>query len=203
MRDPRERETQRLGPTLDLLRARLARRERAVRGRDGAIACAVLVPVVVADDGLSVVYTVRSEHVPNHKGQVSFPGGKHSPGDDASLLDTALREAHEEIGIRPGIVEVLGELDDVCTMATDFVITPYVGLIAPDTRYRVNRREVDDVFTVALHDLGEPSRHTKEIREWRGQSFEVDAIAAGPHRIWGATRTITLNLLECVAGPAR
>lgn len=163
----------------------------------------MLVPIVARASDYGVVYTLRSEHLPNHKGQVSFPGGKHSPTEDASLLDTALREAREEIGIAPANVQILGLLDDVHTMATDYVITPFVGLLRGEVSFRPNPREVDDVFTVSLDDLVNRAHHEKETKEWRGSSFEVDVITAGPHRIWGATHSITINLLDCVVDPAR
>src|SRR5690348_17336405 len=98
-----------------------------------AIHCAVLIPMMpVSTNGrgivdYDVVYTLRSEHLPSHKGQVAFPGGKREPDED--LLATALRESNEEIGIQPADVEVLGCLDDVSTMAGQFVITPWVGVL--------------------------------------------------------------------------
>jgi 8-oxo-dGTP pyrophosphatase MutT (NUDIX family) len=118
---------------------------------------------------------------------------------DPSLLDTALREAHEEIGVSPDAVEILGPLDDVHTMAGDYVITPFVGLLRSGTRYRPNPDEVDSVFSVSVRDLVDQAYHEKETKEWQGHRFEVDVITAGPHRIWGATHRITLNLLECLA----
>jgi 8-oxo-dGTP pyrophosphatase MutT (NUDIX family) len=196
-------DARRHGAIVDGLRARLRSRARAVFASPIAIECAVLVPLIATADGYGVVFTLRSEHLPNHKGQVSFPGGKRQPADDATLLATALREAREEIGIPADTVDVLGALDDVTTMATDFVITPFVGVVPPDTRYRINPLEVDDVFAVDLRDLADPRHRAKTVKEWRGQSFEMDAITAGPHVIWGATHRITLNLLECVAETPR
>ncbi len=187
----------------DRLRANLEGRSRITLARSKSIACAVLVPIVAYDGDFGVVYTLRSANLPNHKGQVSFPGGKHSPTEDASLLDTALREADEEIGVARASVEILGVLDDVHTMATDFVITPFVGLLPADTCFRPNPREVEDVFTVSLGDLADRAHHEKETKQWRGHPFEVDVLTAGPHRIWGATHSITLNLLDCVADRAR
>jgi 8-oxo-dGTP pyrophosphatase MutT (NUDIX family) len=183
----------------DRLRRVLPARERLSLGNGDSIACAVLVPIVAANDGYGVVYTLRSERLPSHKGQVSFPGGKRSAEHDLSLLDTALREAREEIGITPEDVEILGPLDDVYTMATDYVITPFVGLLPAGIGYRPNPDEVDAVFTVSLADLVDQAYHEKETQEWQGHHFEVDVITAGPHRIWGATRNITINLLACVA----
>ena len=185
------------------LRHLFERRERVSLARQGSVECAVLVPLVETSDGYGVVYTVRSEHLPNHKGQVAFPGGKRSPRQDASLRDTALREAHEEIHLRREDVEPLGELDDVYTMTTDFVITPVVGLLRAGARYRPNPAEVDALFTVSLRDLADTTLRGKLMRDWKGSSFEVPVINAGPHPIWGATHTITLNLLDCLDALSR
>jgi 8-oxo-dGTP pyrophosphatase MutT (NUDIX family) len=185
------------------LRRLLADRKRVAIDNERSIACAVLVPLVAVGDGYGVLYTLRSEHLPNHKGQVAFPGGKRSIAEDASLHDTALREAREEIGLRAEDVDVLGTLDDVYTMATDFVITPFVGLLRVGARYQPNPAEVDEVFTVSFEDLVDNSYREKETKEWKGHRFEVDVITAGPHRIWGATHSITLNLLDCVVARAR
>lgn len=178
------------------LRRHLRERAPVTLEAESSIACAVLVPVVALGDEYGVVYTLRSEHLPNHKGQVAFPGGKHSTAEDRDLLETALREAHEEVGIAPGDVEVLGRLDDVYTLATGFVITPYVGFLPSDYSYRANPGEVADVFTIRVRELADVSHHTTEMREWRGSSYPVDVIVAGSHRIWGATHRITMDLLK-------
>lgn len=181
------------------LRRRLQDRTPVILGQSTSIPCAVLVPLVVVGDEYGLVYTLRSQHLPNHKGQVAFPGGKHSLVRDRDLLATALREAHEEIGIVPEDVEVIGRLDDVYTMATDYVITPYVGLVPSGYSYRPNPGEVADVFTINLPDLADAGYHATELREWNGENYPIGVITAGPHKIWGATHRITINLLECLA----
>ena len=177
------------------LRDRLQGRSPKTCGSTSAIACAVLVPLVALDGDYGVVYTLRSEHLPSHKGQVAFPGGKHSSGRDRDLLETALREAHEEVGILPEHVDVVGRLDDVHTLAGDFIITPYVGLLPFDYSYRANPSEVADVFTVRVTDLADAGHHTTELREWQGARYPIEVITAGPHKIWGATHRITMDLL--------
>lgn len=177
------------------LRDRLQAHAPATGGATSAVACAVLVPLVALDGDYAVVYTLRSEHLPNHKGQVAFPGGKHSSGRDRDLLGTALREAHEEVGILPEHVEVLGRLDDVHTLAGDFIITPYVGLLPCDYSYRPNPSEVADVFTVRATELADTGHHATEMREWQGAHYPIAVITAGPHKIWGATHRITMDLL--------
>lgn len=165
---------------------------------DAATACSVLVPLVPENGHYSVLYTLRSEHLPNHKGQVAFPGGKYCRDSDADLLATALREAEEEVGIRPSDVDVLGRLDDVYTMATEYMITPFVGLLPAGYHYTANPGEVDDIFTVAVSDLLDRSYHQTEPRDWGGHSYDVDVITAGRHIIWGATHAITTNLIACL-----
>jgi hypothetical protein len=102
------------------------------------------------------------------------------------------------VGIRPGDVEVLGALDDVYTMATDFLITPYVGVLPADYAFRPDPREVSEIFTVTLEDLMNPRYHEVTQRQWRGGTFPVDAITAGPHTIWGATHAMTIGLIESI-----
>lgn len=167
-----------------------------------AVCCAVLIPLVpvAATDGeiedYDVVYTLRSEHLPSHKGQVAFPGGKRFGTEES--LDTALRESAEEVGIVPADVQVLGCLDDVSTMAGQFVITPWVGLLPPDYTFCPNPNEVADIFTVRLARLGDPHFHSESTREWNGNSYRIQTITAGKHEIWGATHQITTNFLELI-----
>jgi len=175
----------------------LAARARTHLDASSSTPCGVLLALLPVGSAFEVLYTLRSQDLPNHKGQVAFPGGKHSP-DDESLLVTALREADEEVGIRPEHVRILGSLDDVYTMATDFVITPYVGLLPEGYRFEANPAEVSEVFTVPVDDLRNPDYHAVTDREWRGATFPVDVITAGPHVIWGATHSITTNLIECL-----
>ncbi|RMD86267.1 MAG: CoA pyrophosphatase, partial [Candidatus Dadabacteria bacterium] len=175
----------------------LATRERAVLEEPDAVSCAVLVPLVREDDGWAVLYTLRSEDLPSHRGQVSFPGGKQA-ASDRSLLETALREASEEIGIDPRKVSVLGQLDDVYTLVTGYVITPFVGLIPSGTRLVPNPAEVRELFTVPVEKLLDPRHHGFEKKNFREHQIDIEVITAGPHPIWGATHRITMNLIECL-----
>lgn len=189
----------------DRLAEHLRRRERLHMHEQDAIACAVLIPLVPVAGGrgpctgpehFEVVYTLRSEHLPNHKGQVAFPGGKRSGEEE--LLQTALRESAEEVGILPGDVTVIGCLDDVSTMAGQYVITPWVGVLPASYGFRANPHEVADIFSVRLSDLGDPRHHARTTRHWGGNSYDLPVITAGRHEIWGATLQITGNLLELV-----
>ncbi len=180
-------------------RLRSALRSRIPKTIDdpGAIRCAVLVPILGDGDDPRILYTRRSEHLPDHRGQVAFPGGKRSPRD-AALIDTALRETEEEVGIERGQVEIIGRLDDVPTVATRYIVTPYVGIIDPGARIRPNPDEVAAIFFVSLDALSDPETHVTRVRSWNGATYEVDVIQAGEHEIWGVTLAITRNLITCM-----
>jgi 8-oxo-dGTP pyrophosphatase MutT (NUDIX family) len=195
-----------LVPSLpDVLADHLRTRRRLELGGEDAIVCAVLIPLVPiaavtngapADDDFDVVYTLRSEDLPSHKGQVAFPGGKRD-GCEGSL-ETALRESAEEIGIVPADVRIVGALDDVSTMAGRFVITPWVGLLPASCTFRAEPGEVADIFNVRLSDLADPRYQASTKKHWGGNAYEVPIITAGRHEIWGATHEITLNFLQAV-----
>ena len=152
---------------------------------------AVLVPIV-ARASLTVLFTVRTEHLPNHAGQISFPGGKVD-ADDASPVATALREAEEEVGLTASEIEPLGFLD-VYRTATGFRILPVVGLVAPTYRPRPNPGEVADVFEVPLSFLMDSANHARHARQWQGVERYYHAMPYGDRYIWGATAGMLKNL---------
>ncbi len=141
----------------------------------------------------TVVLTRRRADLRRHAGEISFPGGRRD-ADDADLAQTALREAHEEIGLAPDSVELLGELPAISTFATNYLIHPFVGLIEPGQRWLLSPREVDAVLELPLGAL-EQSRTRTEI-ERRGIKFETDAYVLDGNLIWGATFRILADLLE-------
>jgi 8-oxo-dGTP pyrophosphatase MutT (NUDIX family) len=185
---------------VERLARHLRERERETIVQRGAVECAVLIPFVRLDEDrllrneFDVVYTLRSEHLPNHKGQVAFPGGKKTGREES--LETALREAQEEVGIEPRDVEIVGCLDDVSTMAGQYIITPWVGVLPSAYPFRPNPHEVADVFSIRLSALADPRHHARTARQWGGNSYDLPAITAGRHEIWGATHQITMNLLD-------
>jgi 8-oxo-dGTP pyrophosphatase MutT (NUDIX family) len=154
---------------------------------------AVLVPIVQRAE-LTVLLTQRSHDMPSHPGQISFPGGKQEAGD-ATPLACALREAQEEIGLRPANVEPLGFLDSYRT-GTGFQISPVVGLVRPDFEVVLDPREVLDVFEVPLACLMNPANHQRAAREWRGRQRFYYAMPYQGRYIWGATAGILKNLHE-------
>jgi len=154
-------------------------------------AAAVLVPIMLRPS-LTVLFTQRSQDLPSHSGQISFPGGKVEPGD-ASALGCALREAREEIGLTPDFVEPLGYLDSYRT-GTGFLITPAVALVRPDFAMQIDAREVAEVFEVPLAFLMDEANHRKASREWRGRQRSYYAMPYGGRYIWGATAGMLKNM---------
>jgi 8-oxo-dGTP pyrophosphatase MutT (NUDIX family) len=156
----------------------------------------VLVPLLEVDGEPHLLYTRRSSALPRHRGEVSFPGGRYHPDEDPDLESTALREAHEEIGIAPADVRLLGTLDDIETMASRFVITPFVGLVPHPYAWRPDVREVDVIFTVPLRALRAPGSARRELWDFGGRRVPIDTYPVDGHVIWGATQRITRNLLH-------
>ena len=181
------------------LRNRILRaleRPRRVLDRPDLVRSAVLVPVVLDGPEPAVVFTRRTMTVAKHKGQISFPGGAAEPGDEGPVA-TALREAREEIGLDPAVVDVAGVLDDQIT-TTGFLITPVVGLLPVDSCFASDPFEVAEVFGVPWSVLTDPARHDIEELEWRGMSFRNHRYHTGDKVIWGATGRILARFIEAV-----
>jgi 8-oxo-dGTP pyrophosphatase MutT (NUDIX family) len=156
---------------------------------------AVLVPLFVAkpSEPPHVVLTRRRADLRRHAGEIAFPGGRRDPGD-TDLAATALREAHEEIGLAPDAVELIGELPAISTFATNYLIHPFVGLIEPGQQWLVSPREVDVVLELPLAAVQQGK--TRAEIERRGIKFEVDAFVLDGALIWGATFRILADLFE-------
>ena len=158
---------------------------------------AVLVPVLMEDDDARVVYTVRKDHLADHAGQISFPGGSIE-SVDGSLLETALREAEEEIDLRPDLVEVIGELEEMYIPPSNFRVSPFVGLLPPEAEMVLAPDEVEEIFTVSLTTLTAPETFRKVLWRREGRDYEVPVFAIEgpvPRNIWGATAAMTAALL--------
>ena len=155
---------------------------------------AVLVPVLPYPEP-HIVFTVRSQLVEHHKGEISFPGGIWEP-DDADLRRTALREAWEETGIDPGHVRILGEVSHFVTIS-NFHVTPYVGLLdrAPYP-FRASEVEVAEILEVPLSHLLDPANHAVRRIDRDGERYELRDYLWREHVIWGATGAILRRLLE-------
>ncbi len=154
---------------------------------------AVLAPIVARPEGLSVLLTLRAPNMRTHSGQVAFPGGKIDDGETA--LESALREAREEIGLEARYVEPLGWLDPYLT-GTGYRVAPLVALIDPAFTLTINVHEVAEVFEAPFAFLMDPANHRLEQREWQGRSRKFYAMPYGERYIWGATAGILRNLYE-------
>jgi 8-oxo-dGTP pyrophosphatase MutT (NUDIX family) len=141
-----------------------------------------------------VLLNVRSDSVEDHRGEISFPGGRKDESD-RTLLDTALRETHEEMGVRPQDVEVLGELDDVATNSS-YLISPFVGTIQHPYRFRPNDREVVEVLEVPLAELSDDGSVRDEVWLEVGGLVSRPSYAYKGHLIYGATARILSRFLE-------
>ncbi len=162
---------------------------------DLSLTCAaVLLPLVYRDNQWHVLVTVRTDRVEHHKGQISFPGGACDP-EDSTPETTALREAHEEIGVPPDAVEVLGALDDLRTV-TGFAVTPFVGIVHYSGPYRLNHHEVAAVVEVPLSFLRQPDNVRVGQVEYKGELHDVLFWDYGPHVIWGATARILKTFID-------
>lgn len=192
--------------TPDILRRRFASppvwepelvREIKFADRQPAYA-AVLVPLVMRGanrDQPTVLLTERTEHLSTHSGQVAFPGGR-TDDTDADAAATALREAHEEVGLESRFTEVIGNLP-VYVTGTSFIITPVVALVSPEFTLTPNPHEVADVFEVPLAFLMDPVHHRRHAFEWEGVRREWYSMPYqdGEHErfIWGATAGMLRN----------
>jgi 8-oxo-dGTP pyrophosphatase MutT (NUDIX family) len=156
------------------------------------VPAAVLVPLVERDSGLTVLLTQRAATLKDHAGQISFPGGRIEP-EDADPWRAALREAHEEIGLRADFVEFAGYLPDHW-VGTGFRVTPVVGFVNPGYELRIATAEVHDVFEVPLEFILDEANHKSRMRELGGVKLEVYDIPYGDRNIWGATAGMLLTL---------
>ena len=157
----------------------------------------VLVPVMRRQAGLAVLLTLRSETMPSHKGQISFPGGRRQDSDHSAAA-AAKREAQEETGIPPDAVEVIGYLDDYPTISK-YMITPVVGLVEDLQEVKPCAREVAEIFEVPLAFLLEPKNFERKLLSRDGLNVPFFELNYGSWRIWGATAGMLWNLSQKVS----
>lgn len=177
----------------------LNKRETTTRAEWDARPAAVLIPIYFDKDEWHLVYTRRTDQVENHRGQVSFPGGLVEDRDE-SAMETALREAEEEIALRKEAVQILGSLDTLLTV-TQFQIIPFVGQITWPYEFHPSPDEVARVFSVPLKWLRDPNNLELHHRQPIPEGPSVPVYYFKPYQeevIWGATARITLNLLELI-----
>lgn len=199
------------GLTIDCLRRRLASHRPETCGRprrsdddlnpgmrrlDGGELkpAAVLIPIIDRPEGPTVLLTRRVETLRAHAGQIAFPGGRLD-GPNESVQAAALREAQEEVGLDPRLVEIIGTLDNYETR-TGYCITPVVGIVRPDFTLELHAGEVAEVFEVPLAFLVNPASRQRGSRIYQGITRFFHAIPYGERYIWGATAGIIVNLAE-------
>jgi len=182
----------------DVLRQRVARQADRPEFRQAA----VLLPLYLSDAGPHLVLTKRTELVPTHKGQISFPGGGFEEAD-GDLLTTALREAREEIGLRPEDVQIVGTLDDTVTVTSRHVVRPFVGIVPHPYPYRLDPFEIERLIHLAISALlcGAPFR--EEIWQREGGPVTVPFYDHDGDTIWGLTARILKQFVELVGAPLR
>jgi len=173
-----------------------SRRWERIDNKD-AVQSAVLLLLFESEQSYHVLFTKRSDRVAHHKGEVSFPGGTVDP-DDPDFLHTALREGHEEIGLKPKDVTILGRLDDIVTVTTGFVIAPYVGVIPHPYDFHVNPDEIAKLIFVPLDILkelccGQEQTGPGGKNHGVGPCFQYQG-----HMIWGATARILRQFMDLV-----
>lgn len=153
---------------------------------------AVLIPLLLREEGLSVLLTQRTDHLRDHAGQISFPGGRMD-AEDSSPDDTALRESEEEIGLERDRVEIIGHLPEYLTVS-GYTVTPVVGLVQAQAEYVLDEFEVADVFEVPLSFLLNPANH--QVRLWQSEqgSRRFYSMPYQDRFIWGATAGMLRNL---------
>jgi 8-oxo-dGTP pyrophosphatase MutT (NUDIX family) len=155
---------------------------------------AVVAPFVEAPEP-SIVFTVRSNDLSRHAGEISFPGGLQDPGE--TLRETALREVFEEIGLDPAMTELVGALPAVHTFVSGILVVPFVGMLESTPVFEVSDEEIQEVLTFSVTRLAAVERTVEIAREggrvWQGFAYELDG-----HTIWGATGWMLHSLLEVV-----
>lgn len=175
----------------------LSRFRKETFRQPGWVPAAILLPLYLKDQDWHVLLTRRTHKVEHHKGQISFPGGAYEEAD-RNLLETALRECQEEIGLNPKDATVLGELDDLPTI-TNFVISPFVASIPHPYPFAVNADEIDELIEVPLQSLlRKDAFEPMGQATWRGHTLY--RVRSNSYEIWGATAMILKQFADTIRG---
>ncbi|KHT65190.1 DNA mismatch repair protein MutT [Photobacterium gaetbulicola] len=146
---------------------------------------AVLIPLVPRHDSFSMIFTRRAQHLKHHPGQVSFPGGRFEP-QDIDLIDTALRETHEETGILCNRDSIIGQLPSLPTIS-GYIVTPYLSVISPDYRPELDPNEVDELFEAPIEHVLNPMNIRIQKVTLKGKTHNIYSVPFSKYSIWGAT----------------
>jgi 8-oxo-dGTP pyrophosphatase MutT (NUDIX family) len=160
------------------------------------ISAAVLVPIVVHRDEMTILLTRRTDHLKDHPGQIGFPGGRVEPGDEGPI-QTALREAHEEIGLSKDQVQVIGYLEPHAVV-TGFAVTPIVGFIEPATDRKLDEFEVAEAFEVPLAFFLNDANLRRSVRRYRELEVPLFEYQYQDRRIWGATAQMIHGFIKLI-----
>jgi 8-oxo-dGTP pyrophosphatase MutT (NUDIX family) len=182
----------------DRIRGVLAGRAKRAVEMPERVAAAVLLMVFERDGEPWIVLTKRTQHVRSHKGEISFPGGVRDPAD-STLEQTAVREAVEELGVDPSVIEIVGELDDLPTFSSGYVVSPFVAVVQPVATYSPSPAEIDEVIEVPVAELARVGRAA--VWDRGGRQVPTHVFETGGHVVWGATGRILRDFLD-VVGPA-
>lgn len=154
----------------------------------------VLIILYLRDGQDHLVLTRRRDDLQSHAGQISFPGGQREDGE--SLQATAIREAEEEVGVKPSDLSIIGRLECMYIPPTDYEVYPFVAWHTGRPRFRAQEEEVAEILEVPLDHLLDPDNHFEELWEIRGFQVQVPYYLVGPHKVWGATAMILSEFLE-------
>lgn len=179
--------------TIEAIRRILSQNPKKAIHDPSLVPAGVMLLLYPRDGEYCILLNKRARELEYHKGEVSFPGGRKD-ACDATLLDTALRETYEEMGIRPEDITVLGEVDDMPT-STHFLISPYVGTIPYPYDFRPNSREVAEVLEVPISTLLDPENRRDEVRVVNGELVHSPSYAYKGHIIFGATARVLRRFL--------
>ena len=181
-------------PTIEAVRQTLSGREKRSVNDESLVPAAVMVLLYRKDGEYCLLLNKRTEDVEHHKGEISFPGGARDP-EDRDFRDTALRETHEEMGITPADVTVLGELDDVATRS-QFGVRVFVGTIPYPYPFKPSSVEIAEVLEVPVRGLLDPDNRRQEVRWMNGKTAKQYCYAFEDHLIFGATAQIVKQFLD-------
>jgi len=182
---------------IESMKKMLSSRKRGVIEHPPFSHAAVLVPLFKKEEECHLLFTKRSDEVKYHKGEISFPGGVVDE-EDRELINTALREAHEEIGLKESDIQVIGLLDDIVTI-TEFIVTPIVGLFPYPYPFKVSEVEIAELIEVPLSFLLNKECLSERTILRGGQNEVVYAYQYGEHIIWGATARILNQFLDLIS----